>query len=92
MRENMRDCRGQSALLKEITTVSFTVDELRLFLDTHPDNAEALALFNSNAKKRRELMREYTDKYGPLDAYSENTFDGWSWNTAPMPWETEANY
>ena len=91
MQENLRGCREQAALFGEITTVSFTIDELRLFLDTHPENREALALFNSNVKRRNELLRSYEEKYGPIEAYSEDP-DGWSWNTAPMPWETEGNY
>lgn len=77
--------------MDEIGTISFALDELRLFLDTHPNDREALNLFNTNAKKRRELMNYYTENFGPLDAYSENTVDGWSWNCPPMPYEKEAN-
>ena len=91
MYENMRNCRERDTLMNEIGTISFVIDELRLFLDTHPNDREALELFNTNAKKRRELVCDYTETFGPLDAYSENTVDGWSWNCPPMPYEKEAN-
>ncbi len=82
---------GQKALFDRINEVSFAIDDLRLYLDTHPDCAEALALFAEYTDKRAELIGEYTGKYGPLDSYHVNTADGWDWNAAPMPWMKEAN-
>ena len=78
-------------LLNEITSVSFALDDLRLYLDTHPDNAEALAMFGEYVEKRAALVGEYTEKYGSLDSYYPNLRDGWDWNAALMPWKKEAN-
>ena len=82
---------GKKALYDQIGEVSFAMDDLRLYLDTHPDSAEALALFSEYMEKRAELVGKYTENYGPLDSYLINTSGGWGWNAAPMPWAKEAN-
>ncbi len=68
----------RSALFGQIGEVSFVMDELRLFLDTHPDCREALAMYETNRARRRE-------------AYSAGGETEWNWTDAPMPWESEAN-
>ena len=40
-RNNMRPCRRD--LLNAINEASFAVDDVKLFLDTHPTNQEAIA-------------------------------------------------
>ena len=82
---------ADNALMRRITEVSFVLDELRLFLDTHPDCEAALADFSARAEQRAELLAEYTEKYGPLDSYYPGTDGGWVWNCGPMPWKKEAN-
>ncbi|MBO4354283.1 MAG: spore coat protein CotJB [Clostridia bacterium] len=81
----------QAALFEKIGQLSFAVDEIRLFLDTHPGDAEALALFGEYAQRRSEAIDEYTNTYGPIDAYYVNTTNGWTWIDEPMPWRTEGN-
>lgn len=64
--------------------------DLRLYLDTHPDDREALAAFYA-------LCGEYpTDiccgMRGGTDAGSrEKMCDRWHWIDGPWPWEYEAN-
>ena len=43
-------------LMKEIGEASFMVNDLTLYLDTHPTDQEALKAFSEASKKRRELM------------------------------------
>ena len=45
---------NKCAMEKEIARVSFTMDELRLFLDTHTEDKEALSAFRE-LRKRREM-------------------------------------
>ena len=91
MMGNMGNRTEQAALLGQIGEVSFVMDELRLFLDTHPGDKEALAMFTANRTRRKELIDCYTAKYGPIEAYSAGGADCWNWTEAPMPWESEAN-
>ena len=59
---------SRSALLHEIDKVSFAVNDLTLYLDTHPDCQEGLARFQKEAARRKELMNQYAKAYGPLTA------------------------
>ena len=79
------------ALLREITAVGFVMDELRLYLDTHPDCGDALSLFRECAGRRQDLTGRYRAAFGPLDSYGLPLENDWNWNGAPTPWEKEAN-
>lgn len=83
--------QGKKELFDMIGAVSFYLDDLRLFLDTHPDNTEALELFTQYQAQRHEMVKNYTLNYGPIDSYYVNTENGWTWNDCPMPWKAEAN-
>ncbi|MDO4318896.1 MAG: spore coat protein CotJB [Lachnospiraceae bacterium] len=75
-------------LIAEISKVSFVMDDLRLFLDTHPDDEAAIRHYNECSKKRGELVSEYTRTFGPLMFYCPNdNASRWMWNDGPMPWE-----
>ncbi len=87
----MNNGTGKEALMRRITEVSFAIDELRLFLDTHPDCAEALGAINDRIGIRDDLIRRYSEKYCGIEAYYPDCGE-WEWNTAPMPWKKEANY
>lgn len=76
-------------LLRKISEASFAQYEALLFLDTHPDNKEALDYFNIMTAKRKELMSEYGRCFGPLTADMAGNSGCWDWNNCPMPWERE---
>ncbi len=83
--------RNQGALFEEIRALSFVMDELRLYLDTHPKSSEALRFFLETEEKRKGLLADYTAQYGPIDSYDINDDGTWSWLNEPMPWKAEAN-
>jgi len=91
MMSNGYNRNEQAALFDEIAQLSFALDEIRLFLDTHPDNRDALELYGKYGAKRRESVEKYTKAFGPIDAYNVNTENGWSWIDEPMPWRMEGN-
>ncbi len=66
-------------IMRELQCVSFAMDELRLFIDTHPDCAEAKALFNEYAEKRKELKHRYNAEISPLGGYDAEETDCWRW-------------
>lgn len=84
---NTNTNKGKHSALNEINKISFAIDELRLYLDTHPCNRRALDLFNCYVKEREGLVCAYEAAYGPLFGYSMNNECGWQWTEAPMPWE-----
>ncbi len=57
---------GRAELMDEINEVSFALNETTLYLDTHPDDQQALAYFNELAPRRKELLKEYAQSYEPL--------------------------
>lgn len=72
-----------------INSISFAVYETLLFLDTHPDDMEALAFFEECSKMRNEAMDEFAKLYGPLliDDVTISDADYWNWINQPWPWE-----
>ncbi len=79
--------RERQQLLHDIDIVSFWLDELRLFLDTHPCNEQALASYNEQAVKRQALVNQYIRQFGPLNYYDVNPSNQWQWIAYPWPWE-----
>ena len=75
-------------LFEYINQVSFAVDDVKLFLDTHPENQKALEYFQKYKEKRIEALKEYAEVYCPLtvDTVSENS-DCWKWINEPWPWQ-----
>ena len=70
MNEN-RPCKKE--LLEWINIVSFAVDDVKLFLDTHPNCPEALEFFDEFKKQRVQALKEYAKYYGPLTLDTANT-------------------
>ena len=80
---------SRKELLHYINVVSFAVDDVMLFLDTHPCNEQALAYFDEYSKLRNQALKEYAKCYGPLtiDTASSTCGDRWKWINEPWPWQ-----
>ena len=61
----MNQCREQTALLQYINEVSFAINDMNLYLDTHPEDKKALAFMEEHVKMRKRALKEYAMKYGP---------------------------
>ncbi|MCL2323164.1 MAG: spore coat protein CotJB [Oscillospiraceae bacterium] len=78
-------------LLKEFTELAFMAFDLRLFLNTHPNNMEALEKFNETSSAAKIARASFEKKYGPLSPGSE-PMQKWNWIDNPWPWENKANF
>lgn len=78
-------------LFKAIQMYDFALDELNLYLDTHPGCTEAVKYFRQYQMMADKCREEYEGKYGSLTAYSTNIDKGWDWVNAPWPWEKGGN-
>ena len=87
----MNENRSGKQLLNRMNQVSFAVDDLLLYLDTHPCDERALMLCRKMVKERKELLEEYTKNYGPLtiDCTDMSESESWKWMEQPFPWERE---
>ena len=77
-------------LLNEIMSLNFAVNDLVLYLDTHPSDREAIRLHNEYSNKSRNLTEEYQRKFGPLTVNSNQSSNSWDWINEPWPWERGA--
>ena len=67
---------SRQELLQWINAVSFAVNDVTLFLDTHPDDAEALEYFEEFRTQRTRALQEYSRNYGPLTIDTVNAGSG----------------
>ena len=76
-------------LLNHINQVSFAVDDVKLYLDTHPCDTEALEYFHKMSRQRNEALKEYAAAYGPLtiDTAKDSCTERWNWINEPWPWQ-----
>ena len=81
----------QGAALDEISEIGFAINDLTLYLDTHPDCQNGLSLLKELLLKRLELLTDYAAKYQPLTQLSMVTgtpqTEHYSWAEGPLPWE-----
>ena len=59
-------------LLRRIHSYDFTILELGIYLDTHPDDMRALKARQQAQEKRALLVQEYEAQYGPYVLTSED--------------------
>ena len=79
-------------LLNKIKKYDFSLKELNLYLDTHPDCRRALALFNNHQTIRQNCIEEYNRRFGPLTPDQSNEPQHWSWDRRPVAVGKEVNY
>ena len=77
----------QKMLLSKIKKYDFTLKELNLYLDTHPNCRRGLAMFQKYRKLSENAVDEYTRKFGPLTPEQVNNSERWTWTDDPWPWE-----
>lgn len=75
-------------LLRRVSSLAFSMQEFRLFLDTHPNDADAQQLFNTYQKKYEAAKEEYEKQFGPLTLNGYNTDE---WLKDPWPWDNANN-
>jgi len=77
----------QKKLYKIIQQLSFAVNEVTLYLDTHPHCRQAIQYYKKHRDALKEAVSLYEEKYGPMTMYGINSCDNWTWVHDPWPWE-----
>lgn len=77
---------SREKLLAWIDQVSFAVVEMNLYLDTHPEDEDALAFFREKVELRKEALKQYAEQYGPLtiDTANDRMSRSFEWGYAAM--------
>ena len=73
-------------LMRQIMEAGFAMDDVALFLDTHPENQDALRYYKTVRDMRDQSMAAYERRFGPL-RYTDVTSMSWNWVTEKWPWE-----
>ena len=76
--------------LTELQTMSFALQELALYLDTHRDDKEALELYRSMQTMYSQCRMQFEKTCGPLTHMSP-AGEEYKWLSDPWPWEYAMN-
>ena len=71
----------------EMMAIDFVADELELYLDTHREDEEAFAMYQTFLALQKEARERYVRRCGPIaqtDMLGMNTY---AWLNEPWPWE-----
>lgn len=75
----------------ELQAMNFMIQELALYLDTHPQDMEALELYQKYQKLYHDGAMEFARDCGPLNHGQPTQGDKYRWSCDPWPWEYAAN-
>ena len=77
--------------LTELQTLSFAIQELALYLDTHREDMETLELYRDYQKAYNHCKEEYQKIYGPMTHTAISEKNSYHWLDDPWPWEFYGN-
>jgi len=81
----------KQGLISQIQELSFCAVDLNLFLNTHPNDAQALKDYSYVLTSLQQLKQLYNEKFGSLLNFGEAYVSGntWSWvaEDEKRPWE-----
>lgn len=72
-------------LLRAIAEASFFAQDLKLYLDTHPDDTRAIEMFREAIKQYNACKAAFEDSFYPLTASSAGKDGEWDWLCGTFP-------
>jgi spore coat protein JB len=79
-------------ILRDLMALDFIAVDLQLFLDTHPEDEDALREYNRTLERAEPLREEYQRLCGPLYSFRSPNIGSWKWYKDPWPWQVSANF
>ena len=76
----------KNEMLMQIMQLEFYLIDLGLFLNTHPEDSDAVNMFNDYQAELKQLRQKYEKEVGPL-SLGTTMKDRWNWTLNPWPWE-----
>ncbi len=77
----------QCELMRKISEYQFIAVELNLYLDTHPQDADARDDYLFYSEKLMELISAYEAQYGPLMNFGHSPTEVGCYVCSEWPWE-----
>ena len=90
MTEHVKKSRAASQereMLGTIQQTSFVLDDLRLYLDTHPEDKEAFELLQSTIRLSNEGRERYVKRFGPITVRDLEHCNQYAWLQDTWPWD-----
>ena len=72
--------------LTQLQALEFVIQELALYLDTHPSDGEAFALFQKYTAMEQEARTAYAAANGPMMRSDAAACKTYTWPKEPWPW------
>lgn len=88
----MKDDKSKMELLKQIAATHMMIEDLHLYLNTHPTDRNAVVQYNGYVKQYKMLKEEYDKCCSMICEHDSFSSYPWEWINEPWPWEYEANY
>ena len=76
-----------STPLTEMMAIDFVTDELELYLDTHADDEEAFALYQTFLLMKQEAHERYVQRCGIVRQEDMLGMNEYAWLKDPWPWD-----
>lgn len=93
MQNNLRNAARNSnntdasceELMRAIMEADFFAQDLKLYLDTHPDDTRAVEMFREAVKQSAACKAAFEDSFYPLTASSAGMDGTWDWFDGVWP-------
>lgn len=72
-------------LMSALMEASFFAQDLKLYLDTHPDDKRAIEMFREAIKQYQACKAAFEDSFWPLQASSAGKDGCWDWLDGNFP-------
>lgn len=72
-------------LLKAIMEADFFALDLKLYLDTHPDDERAIGMFREAVKQYKACKAAFEESFYPLTSHSAGKDGEWDWLCGAFP-------
>lgn len=82
----------QEKMLHQIMAIDFYLTDLQLYLDTHPYDKTAIAIYRKCTLDSKKIKDEYQALYGPFTPNFLCEKPYWCWIDNPWPWDKKEGY
>lgn len=72
-------------LMRAIMEADFFAQDLKLYLDTHPDDTRAIEMFREAVCQLKACRAAFEESFWPLTAYSAGINGEWDWLCGNFP-------
>lgn len=77
--------QGSEELLRAIAEADFFAQDLKLYLDTHPNDKRAVEMFVDACRQSKACKAAFEDSFYPLTACAAGSGGTWDWPEGTWP-------